>query len=531
MAADLAAGTQGPPPSFATVIPQPLAQAPERGAFVLEPSGRVVVRAGGEEASRIAQLLAASLRPATGYRLPVSTVRGAAPAGAISLALTAGDRALGDEGYRLVVARGGVTLTAARPAGLFWGTQTLRQLLPAAIEADVQQPGPWRISLGTIHDRPRFAWRGAMLDVARHFFGVGEVKRLVDLMALYKLNRLHLHLTDDQGWRIAIRSWPRLTSHGSLTEVGGGPGGRFTQREYASIVAYARARFVEVVPEIDMPGHVNAALSSYASLNCNGVAPDPYSGIEVGFSSLCIRKELTYEFVDDVVRELAALTPGPYVHIGGDEANATDPDDYRTFVGRVQAIVRSHGKRMIGWEEIAKAKLRKTSIAQHWHDPALARRAVEQGAKLIMSPATKAYLDMKYTSASPLGTTWAGTTTVRDAYAWDPAAQVPGVDDRSILGVEAPRLDRDAGQARGTRLPRLPAPPGTRRDRVVARRWADLAALQMASRDPRAAPPGPRRRVPCVARGAVALSARVAHAGPVTEPIPVLSSAAGHAPQ
>ncbi len=277
-----------------------------------------------------------------------------------------------------------------------------------------------------------------MLDVARHFFGVGEVKRLVDLMALYKLNRLHLHLTDDQGWRIAIRSWPRLTSHGSLTEVGGGPGGRFTQREYASIVAYARARFVEIVPEIDMPGHVNAALSSYASLNCNGVAPDPYSGIEVGFSSLCIRKELTYEFVDDVVRELAALTPGPYVHIGGDEANATDPDDYRTFVGRVQAIVRSHGKRMIGWEEIAKAKLRKTSIAQHWHDPALARRAVEQGAKLIMSPATKAYLDMKYTSASPLGTTWAGTTTVRDAYAWDPAAQVPGVDDRSILGVEAP---------------------------------------------------------------------------------------------
>ncbi len=314
----------------------------------------------------------------------------------------------------------------------------------------MRQPGPWRISLGTIHDRPRFAWRGAMLDVARHFFGVGEVKRLVDLMALYKLNRLHLHLTDDQGWRIAIRSWPRLTSHGSLTEVGGGPGGRFTQREYASIVAYARARFVEVVPEIDMPGHVNAALSSYASLNCNGVAPEPYSGIEVGFSSLCIRKELTYEFVDDVVRELAALTPGPYVHIGGDEADATDPGDYRTFVERVQAIVRSHGKRMIGWEEIAKAKLRKTSVAQHWHDPALARRAVEQGAKLIMSPATKAYLDMKYTSASPLGTTWAGTTTVRDAYAWDPAAQVPGVDDR--------RHSRGRGAASGPRRrPRAPS--------------------------------------------------------------------------
>jgi hexosaminidase len=438
MSVELAGGAQVPPPRFATVIPQPLAQAPERGAFELQPSARIVVRSASNDATRVARLLAASLRPATGYRLPVSSIRGAAPDGSISLSLTPGDRALGEEGYRLVVSRGGVALTAARPAGLFWGTQTLRQLLPAAIEADARQPGPWRISLGTIHDRPRFAWRGAMLDVARHFFGVAEVKRLIDLMALYKLNVLHLHLTDDQGWRIAIRSWPRLTSQGSRTEVGGGPGGRFTQREYSSIVAYARDRFVQVVPEIDMPGHVNAALSSYASLNCSGVATKPYSGIEVGFSSLCIRKELTYEFVDDVVREIAALTPGPYFHVGGDEPNATDPDDYRAFIERVQAIVRSHGKRMIGWEEISRARLRKTSIAQHWHDPALARRAVEQGAKLVLSPATNAYLDMKYTSDTRLGTTWAGLTTVRDAYAWDPVTQVPGVDERAILGVEAP---------------------------------------------------------------------------------------------
>jgi hexosaminidase len=438
MSVELAGGAQVPPPRFATVIPQPLAHAPERGAFELQPSARIVVRSASAEAARVAQLLAASLRPATGYRLPVSSIRGAVPEGSVALSLTPGDRALGEEGYRLVVTRSGVALTAARPAGLFWGTQTLRQLLPAAIEADARQPGPWRISLGTIHDRPRFAWRGAMLDVARHFFGVGEVRRLIDLMALYKLNRLHLHLSDDQGWRIAIRSWPRLTSHGSRGEVGGGPGGRFTQREYASIGAYARDRFVQVVPEIDMPGHVNAALSSYASLNCNGVAPAPYTGIEVGFTSLCIGKELTYTFVDDVVREIAALTPGPYFHVGGDEANATDSDDYRMFIERIQAIVRSHGKRMVGWEEISRARLRKTSVAQYWHDPALARRAVEQGAKLVLSPATKAYLDMKYASDSRLGTTWAGLTTVRDAYAWDPATQVPGVDERAILGVEAP---------------------------------------------------------------------------------------------
>jgi hexosaminidase len=192
------------------------------------------------------------------------------------------------------------------------------------------------------------------------------------------------------------------------------------------------------VPEIDMPGHVNAALSSYGKLTCDGVAPAPYSGIEVGFSSLCIRKELTYAFVDDVVREVAALTPGPYLHIGGDEAHATDPADYRLFVERVQAIVRSHGKRMVGWEEVSRASIRRTSVAQHWHEPALARRAVEQGARLVMSPATKAYLDMKYTRDSPLGTSWAGTTTVRDAYDWDPATQVPGVGESHILGVEAP---------------------------------------------------------------------------------------------
>ena len=202
MATEPGSGAQGPPPGFATVIPQPLAQAPERGAFTLEPGAQIVVRSTAAEALRVAQLLARSLRPATGFRLPVGSARGDVPDGSIALALTPGDRALGEEGYRLVVTRAGVTLTAARPAGLFYGGQTLRQLLPAAIEADVRQPGPWRIALGTIHDRPRFAWRGAMLDVARHFHGVDEVERLIDLMALYKLNRLHLHLSDDQGWRI-----------------------------------------------------------------------------------------------------------------------------------------------------------------------------------------------------------------------------------------------------------------------------------------------------------------------------------------
>jgi hexosaminidase len=437
VSADPALGSRSSPPSLASVVPKPLAEAPERGAFVLQPSARIVVR-GGPEAKRVARPFAARLRPATGYRLPVSTIRDEAPEGSIALALIPGDRSLGAEGYRLVVAHSGVTLTAARPAGLFWGTQTLRQLLPPAIEADGRRPGPWRVPLGMIHDRPRFGWRGLMLDVARHFYGPGEVKRLVDLMALYKLNRLHLHLSDDQGWRIAIRSRPRLTRHGGTTQVGGGPGGWYTQRQYREIVRYAQDRFVTVVPEIEMPGHTNAALSSYPELTCDGVAPDLYGGIEVGFSSLCIRKEAVYGFVDEVVREIAALTPGPYIHVGGDEAHSTDLDDYVYFLGRVQQIVRRHGKRMIGWEEIARAKLHRTSLAQHWQDPTFAQRVVAQGAKLIMSPATKVYLDMKYTPRTPLGLVWAGTTTVREAYDWDPATQVEGVSESDVVGVEAP---------------------------------------------------------------------------------------------
>jgi hexosaminidase len=437
MGADASGARERPASGFASVIPRPVAQAPERGAFTLAPTARVVVRSGGAEARRIGELLAAPLRPATGYRLPVVDARDEAE-GDVVLALAAGDRSLGEEGYRLVVGARRVTITARRPAGLFWGTQTLRQLLPASIEARERAPGPWQLARGTIHDRPRFAWRGAMLDVARHFFDAREVERLIDVMALYKLNRLHLHLTDDQGWRLAIRSWPRLTSHGGRTQVGGGEGGWFTQRRYAALVAYARARFVDVVPEIDMPGHVNAALSAYAKLNCDGVATAPYTGIEVGFSSLCLRKELTYAFVDDVVREVAALTPGRYLHIGGDEAHSTEPAEYRRFVERVQRIVRAHGKVLVGWEEVARTRLRRTTVVQHWQDEALALRAVRQGAKLVLSPATKAYLDMKYTRDSPLGLEWAGTTTVRDAYRWDPATQVPGVTERDVVGVEAP---------------------------------------------------------------------------------------------
>jgi hexosaminidase len=425
-------------PAFPPVIPKPLAVASGRGAFELGPSARILVHADDPEAARVARSLAERLRPATGYRLPVTRTRREPVAGDVVLRLSPGDRSLGDEGYRVRVGPGLARLEARTPAGLFYAAQTLRQLLPAAIDSGRRRPGPWQVGVVTIHDRPRFVWRGLMLDVARHFFEVEEVKRLVDLMALYKLNRLHLHLTDDQGWRIAVRSWPSLTRVGARTAVGGGAGGHYTRRRYAELVAYARRRFVDVVPEVDMPGHVNAALASYGELSCDGVAPAPYTGLDVGFSSLCIGKELTYAFLDDVLGELAALTPGPYLHVGGDEALSTEPDDYRIFVERVQRIVRSHGKRAIFWEEAARARLRRTAVVQHWRDPGLAARAVAQGAKLVLSPSTRVYLDMKYDARSPLGLEWAGRTSVRTSYDWEPADVVEGIGERDILGVEAP---------------------------------------------------------------------------------------------
>ncbi len=285
---------------------------------------------------------------------------------------------------------------------------------------------------------PRFEWRGVMLDVARHFFAPADVKRFIDAISRYRLNRLHLHLTDDQGWRIEIKSWPRLAGVGGATAVGGGRGGFYTQEEYEELVRYAAERGVTVVPEVDVPAHVNAALVAYPELAPAGVIPAPYTGTDVGFSTLDTQSETVERFVADVVREVAELTPGPYLHIGGDEAAMTPTDDYVRFVSRVCDLVHEHGKTPIGWEEIAKAPLPAGTIVQHWKDEELARAAVRRGARLIMSPAPRTYLDQKYDSSTRLGFDWAGYVRVRDAYDWDPGTLIDGVTETDVLGIEAP---------------------------------------------------------------------------------------------
>jgi len=431
--------------ALSDLIPLPVSITPAAGMFIVTSHTTIFVEPGSAEISAIGSYLANKLNPAVGetihvlpHVLPTAADR---QVGSFYLTTVGGDPTLGDEGYQLTITPDWITLLAYKPAGLFRGIQTIRQLLPPTMEAAQESAASsdvWIIAAGVIRDYPRFAWRGAMLDVARHFFSVADVKRYIDALVLYKINYFHLHLTDDQGWRIAIKSWPLLTTHGGSTEVGGGTGGYYTQADYSDIVAYAQQRYLTVVPEIDMPGHTSAALASYAQLNCDGKARELYTGIEVGFSSLCTDSPTTLSFINDVIGELAALTPGPYIHIGGDESAATPPDAYINFINQVQAIVKAHGKQPIGWEEIARGTLLPGTIVQHWKNDGLAETAVAQGSQVIISPATKAYLDMQYDSSTPLGLHWAAYVSVQDGYQWDPATQISNVPQNAILGIEAP---------------------------------------------------------------------------------------------
>lgn len=382
-------------------------------------------------ASYLSVMLAPTVRGAPQRLAPNSTV----PGNSIRLVIDSANRDV--EGYEITISSAAAVISARTGAGLFYGVQTLRQLLPPSVEHPAAVGRRLWLPAGRVEDAPRFEWRGMMLDVSRHFLPPAGVKRFIDLLALYKINRLHLHLADDQGWRIEIKSRPGLTAIGGSTQVGGGAGGFYTQDDYRDLVAYAQSRYITIVPEIEMPGHTNAALASIPELNCDRISPPLYTGIRVGFSALCVDSAAIYPVLEDVIREVSALTPGPYFHIGGDEVMKLTRPQYLTFITRVESIVRANGKRMIGWGEIAPAQLSPGTIVQNWKRDSSALH-VARGGKVILSPATKLYLDQQYDTTTILGLHWAGYNSVKTVYDWDPATFIAGVTEPSILGIEAP---------------------------------------------------------------------------------------------
>lgn len=280
----------------------------------------------------------------------------------------------GPEGYILDITSKGIKIQGATETGLFYAIQTIRQLLPAELEKHVTPQGSISMKYVHIQDTPLYPWRGCMLDIARRFIGLNYLKQHIDRMALYKLNRLHLHLSDDQGWRIEIKNKPNLTTIGSKSATGNGSSGFLTQSDYIELQNYALERQIIIVPEIDMPGHIYAALASYPEdLNCTtysnispkrATPPNMYAGTEVGWSKFCMTKPGIYDFVSTVIGEIAMITKGPWIHIGGDEIKDTM---YRTFIHKADSIVRMNGKITIGWEEILKADISNTALGQVWN--------------------------------------------------------------------------------------------------------------------------------------------------------------------
>lgn len=434
------------------VLPEPLALIPfpssaqrGEGALPLSASSRIVGEPGA------AALLRAALSPRTD--LPFEEATDEASVGDIVLRI---DANVGDAESYTLKATDRVEIVGADAAGLFYGVQTLRQLLAETATG-------WSVVRAEVQDAPRFAYRGIMLDVARHFFPVADVKRYIDHASSLKYNHLHLHLTDDQGWRVHIDSWPLLTEKASGTSALGDKGGFYTKADYREIVEYAAERHMVLVPEVDLPGHTHAIGLAYpeiveapvlndvliSSSEALGqplpVMGESYIGWGVGHSSVRIGEERTYEFVRDVLTELAEMTPGKYLHIGGDESLGTTEEDFAKFVSRATEIAAATGKTPMAWHEVgAVSDIAEGTVGQYWGSlepkgthAEEAEHFIARGGSLVMSPSDAAYLDMKYSAEFPLGLSWAGLIPVQKAYEWEPT-KIVGVPEEAILGIEAP---------------------------------------------------------------------------------------------
>ncbi|MEN0129318.1 MAG: family 20 glycosylhydrolase [Brevundimonas sp.] len=437
------------------LVPRPSSvEVHDAAPFVLDEATTVVVEP-RPELIQVA-VLAADLLGRVAEQAVQVRYRDAGERGVIKFSLT-DDVGADSEAYRLEVAAGRIDIQARTTAGLVRAVVTLRQLLTRRAGSVTSAPAV------TVEDSPRYAWRGLSIDVARHFLPVDDLKVVIGVMVHYKLNVLHLHLTDDQGWRLQIPSRPNLTRLSGGTAVDGDPGGYYSQGDFATIVQYAAARGVRVVPEIDVPGHVNAATHAYGELTPSGEPTDVYTGVEVGFSTLTADLPATTPFLQAVFADVAAVSPDAYIHIGGDEALNTVREEYTALVATASKAVRATGRQVVGWQEIANTPLEAGTVVQFWDprvDSAPFVEAAKAGAKFLMSPGSKTYLDMKYDASTELGQDWAGYIELRDAYDWDPETLIEGMPAGAVIGVEAAiwtETLRDLPSLMSMLLPRLAA--------------------------------------------------------------------------
>lgn len=333
------------------------------------------------------------------------------------------------EASLLEITRDGIRLSSTGDVGLLRGSWVLRRMVRA---------GRGTLPVATVLDRPAHRWRGLGLDIVRHFFGPADLLTVMDLMEELSLNVLHLHLSDDQGWRVEVPDLPELVERSSAGAVDGDPGGFLSQEDLGVLAREARGRGIALVPEVDVPGHTHAALHALPGLNPDGLAPEAYTGTEVGFSTLSSAATGTTAFLDAVVDALRPWSTHG-LHIGGDESHATPPEEYARLVGMMLERVHGAGLSAVAWQEAA-ALLGESDLVQVWDerlDLSAVAEAAGRGVGVIVSPASRVYLDMKYDDSTPIGLTWTGTTELRESLEWDPREVVPGLTPGAVDGVEA----------------------------------------------------------------------------------------------
>ncbi len=462
--------------SLPALIPAPVEMVVGKGVFTLQAS--TTIGYNQPEARSTAQQLAAQLRTPTGFSLAVDAARNA---DVQFLLLERPEAVLGTEGYILDVSPRKVVISANRPAGLFYGMQSFLQLLPPAVASSTRTDAAWTAPAVRVKDYPRFPWRGIMLDVSRHFFSKADVMAFIDQMARYKYNTFHWHLTDDNGWRIEIKSLPELTSVGAwrVDRAGhfgdraaprpGEPatyGGFYTQEDIREVVRFAAERHVTIVPEIDVPGHSMAALAAYPELSCTGdtsIRVNPGTPFAEWYGNGTFRMlldntlnpsdENVYVFLEKVFTEVAELFPNPYIHVGGDECykgfwkenpgcqalmkkiNTRHVEDLQGyFMGRVEEILQKKGKKLLGWDEILEGGISPDATVMSWRGVKGGIEAAQLGHDVVMTPTTYAYIDFNQGDQTVDPPVYAGLR-ITTAYSFEPVP--PGVDAKYILGGQA----------------------------------------------------------------------------------------------